>query len=459
MSSDAPEGDAADRAVQQAWQGFRQQWPETRSVDLVIPDLVGIARGKRLPIDDFEGALKDGLSFPSSVYALDTTGCNVDASGLVWEEGDADRPVLIDPSSFRPVSWQAQGAQAFGSLLDHDGTPFFADPRSALKRVIERLADNLGVKPVVALELEFYLLAAKSERDGRARMRRSDLGDEAAVQVYNLDALDHEHQFFSILDQYCAEQAIPAKAASAEYASGQFEVNLGHSDQALLAADHGFMLKRAVKAAAREVGARATFMAKPFAEQAANGLHIHVSLVDQDQQNLFATDEQKLRHAIGGLQATMAEAMLIFAPNANSFRRLKPRSYAPVASTWGYNNRTVALRIPAGSASSRRIEHRVAGADANPYLALAAVLAGLHHGLVNEIDPGEPITGNAYEKVAPNLPISWDRALDRMVSAELLPEYLGADLCRLYHVCRLAERDRYHDVVPPLDYSWYQHNV
>lgn len=459
MKSGRPDGVATSGSLPSAWQTFKETWPATKNVDLVIPDLSGIARGKRLPIDAFEAVLSGTVTFPTSIYALDTTGANVDDSGLVWEEGDADRPLAIDPSSLRPVPWQDGTAQVFSALRNHDGTAFFADPRTVLSRVVDRLTDDFGLTPVVALEFEFYLLGAKLDRDGRPRLKRSDLGGERAAQVYSLDALDHDQAFFSALERYCQDQGIPAKAASAEYAPGQFEVNLGHSDQALLAADHGFLLKRSVKAAARTADSRATFMAKPFADQAGNGLHIHVSLLDRNGENLFAADEKKLHHAIGGLRVTMAEAMLIFAPNANSFRRLKPSSYAPLATTWGHNNRTVALRVPAGGESSRRIEHRVAGADANPYLALAAVLAGLHHGLTQKIDPGEPTTGNAYEKVSPNLPVSWDRALHAMAEARVLPDYLGAEFCRLYHVCRLSEYERYHDVIPPLDYSWYQHNV
>jgi glutamine synthetase len=357
------------------------------------------------------------------------------------------------------VPWREGGAQALAGLVDDAGAPFFADPRGVLARVIARLAADLDLTPVVALEFEFYLLARRADRAGRPRPKRSEIGGEQSVQVYSIDALDQEPAFFEALDAFCADLEIPAKGASSEYAPGQFEVNLGHRGNALEAADHGFLLKRAVKAAARQAGASATFMAKPFAHQAANGLHLHVSLLDKDGLNIFAQDEAVLHRAIGGLQATMAEAMLIFAPNANSFRRLKPRSYAPIASTWGHNNRTVALRIPKSDGAARRIEHRVAGADANPYLVLAAVLAGLHHGLTNQIDPGPPISGNAYEEAAANLPITWDRAIEQMAAATLLPGYFGADFCRLYHVCRAAERDRYQDVIPALDHAWYQQSV
>jgi glutamine synthetase len=245
------------------------------------------------------------------------------------------------------------------------------------------------------------------------------------------------------------------KSAVSEYAPAQFEVNLGHIADPLRAADHAFLLKRAVKAAARATGLAATFMAKPFPDRSANGLHVHVSLAQRDGQSLFARDEAKLRHAIGGLQATMAEAMLFCAPNANSYRRLRPRSYAPLAPTWGHNNRTVALRVPAGPAAARRIEHRVAGADASPYLVLAAVLAGIHHGLEAALDPGPPIRGNAYAQTRPSPPITWDAAIAALQSAEILPHYLGPEFCRLYRVCRAAERDRFNDLITPAEHAWY----
>jgi glutamine synthetase len=151
--------------------------------------------------------------------------------------------------------------------------------------------------------------------------------------------------------------------------------------------------------------------------------------------------------------------MLLFAPNANSFRRLRPLSYAPTAPTWGHNNRTVALRVPAGAPSARRIEHRVAGADANPHLVLAAVLAGIHHGLTHELEPSAPIEGNAYAQVGPSLPLSWDRALEAFAGASVLNGYLGDAFCRLYRVCRAAERDRFADVVTPTEYAWYLNTV
>ncbi len=452
---------AATRAVptvgsapQAAWAAFAARHPGLASVDVILPDLQGVVRGKRLPAEGFGSALA-GLQFPRSLYALDTTGANVDASGLVWEAGDADYPCLIDGRTLVPMPWRRRAAQVLAGLLGDDGRPYWADPRAVLRRVLARF-DALRLTPVVALELEFYLL----EPDPPDQEPRPAGGGGAGPQVFRLDDLDAQAGFFARVERFCRLQGVPAKGVLAEYAPGQFEVNLGHVPDAVQAADHAFMLKRLVRAAARAAGQEATFMAKPFPEQAASGLHIHVSLVDAAGANLFEKDEGALRYAIGGLQTCMAESMLLFAPNANSFRRLTKRSYAPVAPTWGFNNRTVALRVPESAAAARRVEHRVAGADANPYLALAAVLAGIHHGLCEALDPGPPVEGNAYERAAAStLPTSWDGAIEAMADGKVVRTYLGEEFWRLYGVVRGAERDRFNAVITPLEYRWYRATV
>jgi glutamine synthetase len=442
------------------WQSFLARFPGTNSVDVVLPDLNGVARGKRLSERGFEAALQGGLSFPTSLYALDTTGANVDASGLVWEQGDPDRPCLLDLATLAPMPWREGGAQLLAGLGEPDGTPFFADPRALLRKLAARF-EPLGLCPVCALELEFYLLAPGSGRHSQPRPAalRVSQHEPREVQVYSLDELDTQDRLFSRLDGFCAAQDLPLKSVVSEYAPAQFEANLGHVADPLRAADHAFLLKRAVKAAARAEGLRATFMAKPFENQAASGLHVHVSLIDAEGANAFSRDPSLLDHAIGGLKATMAEAMLLCAPNANSYRRLRPLSYAPLAPTWGHDNCTVALRVPASREAARRIEHRVAGADTNPYLVLAAVLAGLHFGLTQRLDPGPPTDGNAYAKVEPSLPRTWGGAIRALESASVLPDYLGTDFCRLYGVCRAAERDRFSDVVTPTEHAWYLRTV
>jgi glutamine synthetase len=438
---------------------FLDEHPLTESVDLLLPDLAGIPRGKRIPPQALRGAHEGEAFFTTTLYALDTPGANVDRSGLVWEEGDADRRLELDPRTLRPVPWRPGGAQIIGGLAEFDGSPFFANPRQVLAGVAARFAD-LGLKPVAALEFEFYLVDMAGDDAGRPQPRFAErLGRRPVeTEVFTPERMEDQEPFLELVDRYCTVQELPVKSALAEFGPGQFEVNLGHVDDMVEAADHGLMLKRCIKAAARATGQRATFMAKPFVEHSGSGLHVHLSLLDREGRNLFgetADGELHLRHAIAGLQATMAEAMLIMAPNANSYRRLRPLTYAPTSPCWGWNNRTVALRIPPGGPKARRIEHRVAGADAHPYLALAAVLAGVLHGLERQEEPTAPVTGNAYAQAEASLPLTWEDAIRAFRQGETLPTYLGERFCRLFAAVREGERDRFHARITPTEYEWY----
>jgi glutamine synthetase len=441
-----------------AWGAFTQRHEGIRTVDIVLPDLAGVGRGKRLSAEGFAGGLTAGFTFSTSIYGMDTTGANVAASGLIWEEGDADRPCALAWPTLAPVPWRDGGAQILAELVEPDGSPFFASPRAVLAQAADALMAQ-GLRAVVAIELEFYLLERASLATGAPRPpAQADGRRPSEVQVYGLDELDDQGPFLERLAACCRAQRLPAKGAVAEYAPGQYEVNLGHGEP-LAAADHAFLLKRAVRAAAHAEGLEATFMAKPLAGQSSSGMHVHVSLLDAAGANAFAAEPRLLEHAIGGLEAGMAEAMLIFAPNANSYRRFRPGSYAPLAPSWAHNNRTVALRVPAGAKSARRIEHRVAGADANPYLVLAAVLAGIAHGIEHKLAPGPPITGNAYEQVPPSLPLSWEAAIAAFAADGILDRHLGPGFCRVYRACRAAERDRFEDAITPLEHAWYLRTV
>lgn len=438
---------------------FLNEHPLTESFDVLLPDLSGVLRGKRLPKDGVRTALAGGSFFTTTVYSIDTAGANVAESGLVWEAGDADRPLVLDPGTMHPVPWRAGGAQIIGGLGELDGGGFFADPRRVLADVAARFRP-LGLTPVTALEFEFYLIDAAGGEHGGPLVPHSDrLGFRPAeTEVFAPERLEDQEPFFELVDRYCEAQSIPIKGALCEFAPGQFEINLDHGSDMVVAADHGVMLKRCIKAAARATGQRATFMAKPYAQQSGSGLHVHLSLLDAHGRNLFGQTEhgeRRLRHAIRGLQDMMPESMLLFAPNANSYRRLRPMTYAPTAPTWGWNNRTVALRIPPGGGAARRIEHRVAGADANPYLVLAAVLAGVLRGLEQQEEPTAATVGNAYAQTSPALPVTWEAAIKSFRDGQLLPEWFGQRFCTLFAACRESERDRFHSRVTPTEYEWY----
>ncbi|MBX6323663.1 MAG: glutamine synthetase, partial [Rhodospirillaceae bacterium] len=346
------------------------------------------------------------------------------------------------------------------TMHELDGAPAPADPRHALARVIERFAP-LGLTPVAAVELEFYLLDRAPGPDGRPQPAASPVSGRrpGQLQAYWLDDLDDMAPVLQDVFRACAMQGIPAETLIAEYSPGQFEIVLRHRADALRAADEAVMYKRLVRGVAARHGLDATFMAKPFAERAGSGMHLHVSLETADGANAFADEDPAggplLRHAVAGTMATMAESMAVFAPNANSYRRFRRNSYAPMAPAWGINNRSVALRVPAGPAAARHVEHRVAGADANPYLALAAVLAGMHHGIVSRLDPGPPVSGNAYARLAPSLPLDWARALDAFAASTLLKDYLGERFCEIYLAIKRAEAERFGAQVSELDYAWY----
>ncbi|WP_027136034.1 glutamine synthetase family protein [Geminicoccus roseus] len=440
-------------------QTFFDEHPLVEHADLLLPDLVGIPRGKRIPKADLLSALEGGSIFTSSLYSLDTTGSNVDRSGLVWEEGDADRPLRLEPKTLRVVPWRHASCQVVGELTDHDGSPFPYSPRTVLAKVVERFA-AFGLTPCAALEFEFYLVDKALNRDGFAMLPHLDrLGRPAREgEVWTHETLDDFDDFFERVEQWCDQQGLPYKGVVSEYSPGQFEVNLGHGTDMLQVADEGIMFKRLIKAAARASGHRATFMAKPFPEMAGSGFHVHVSLLDRDGRNVFSEvegGEATMKRCIAGMQRLLGPSMLALAPNANSYRRFRLLSYAPTTGTWGWNNRTVAFRIPAGSAKARRIEHRVAGADANPYLVLASVLAGILDGLEKGGDPGRPVVGNAYEQIPASIPITWEDAIEAMENKSPLHDYFGAEFCRVYSTCRDVERERFVMRITPTEYEWY----
>ena len=320
---------------------------------------------------------------------------------------------------------------------------------------------ELGFTPVVAMELEFYLIDNRRDKNKNPQPPISPATGKRDhnTQLYSIDDLDDYGEFLNAVATYAKSQGIPADTALAEYAPGQFEINLKHEPNPLSACDNGVLLKRLIKGVAKKMGMKATFMAKPYREDAGSGLHVHLSLVDEEGHNVFDDDTEVgspvLRHALGGLLETMPEAMALFAPNVNSYRRFVPNLYVPIRRSWGYNNRSVAVRIPAGANSSRRLEHRVAGADANPYLVLATVLAGVHHGIQHRLDPGEASVGNVCGDRDPDLSFSWQAALDALAAGQILSEYLGADYLDLYRLTKQFEHDNYYDQFSPLEFDWY----
>lgn len=436
--------------------------PDTRYLEALVPDMNGILRGKRAEREDFKKLFGTGMNMCAATAILDSRGHTFSSIPQGGKDGDPDVRGLAVAGSLAAVPWVSlPTAQVLVEMHNFDGTLYPNDPRNVLRRALQPLSD-LGLQPVIAAELEFYLV----EHDGESfqpRMPRIPGSDrpQPGLQYAMMEDLYEVDDFLADLDAICVAQNIPAGAALSEFSPGQFEVNLHHVDDPVLACDHAVLLKRAVKAAASRNGLGATFMAKPFAETAGSGLHIHLSLLDEAGKNVFAGQNSDgafsttLRHAVGGLAAAMIESMAVFAPNGNSYRRHAPGNFVPASPSWGPNHRGVAMRIPLSAPANTRIEHRVAGADANPYLVVAAVLAGIHHGIAERCEPPPMTPAGAELEYAVSVPIRWPQALDAFDAGSLLPRYFGEDYCRLFSDCRREEEANYNAEIPTKDFDWY----
>lgn len=447
-------------------QDFLAQYPETQAVDLLITDHNGIARGKRIEKCNLTKVYQDGVNLPSSVFSMNILGETVEECGLGLALGEPDLLCMPVASALHQASWHKRPtAQLLMSMYNKDGSPFFADPRHILNNICNQLAE-LKLTPVVAVELEFYLFDKTRDDKGRPQAPISPATGkrDQHTQVYSVDTIADYGDFLEEISRICAEQNVPADTAVAECAPGQFEINLKHQSDPLLACDNAILLKRIIKAVADRHDFEASFMAKPYGEEAGSGMHIHVSLVDEAGQNAFAHDNkdynQRLEYAIGGLMTLLPASMPFLCPNINSYRRFQPDFYVATALNWGVDNRTVALRIPSGNKQATRIEHRVAGADANPYLVMSVILASIHHGLTREILPlTEPSTGNAFNDEATPLPLKLPLAMDRLSQDCVLTDYLGSDFTRVYLTAKQYELDQFESHISQLELQWYLSNV
>lgn len=433
-------------------------------IDLILPDSNGLLRGKRITRDALEKVYRDGVCLPMSLLATDVTGNTVEESGLGYDIGDEDRICRPIPGTLRPIPWQSRPMlQCLLGMEGFDGGEFSANPREVLKRVVQKFNER-GLTPVVAVELEFYLLDKQLTADGRPQTSINPSTGErnTTTQVYYMEDLNDYQKFTDAVTDACKAQRIPADTAVAEYAPGQFEVNLKHRDDAVAACDDAIMLKRVIKSVAEKQGMLASFMAKPFVDQAGSGTHIHVSLLDNSGSNIFASSKDApadaLKHAISGLQQVSKDTMLMFAPHANSYRRFVLNAFVPLNDCWGFNNRTVAMRIPHSDEKNVRVEHRIAGADANPYLVTAAVLAGILHGLDSKGDPGPPVVGNAYEQTEART-LFWRDTIQDFMSSSFVKDMFGSEFQHVLGQQKLKEMRSFYTEVTTLEYQWYLRTV
>ncbi|WP_026757342.1 glutamine synthetase family protein [Sediminimonas qiaohouensis] len=407
--------------------------PEVRTIRVAAADLNGQPRGKRVPTRFADKVVEDGTRFPLSVLNLDIWGEDIDDSPLVFDSGDADGVLKPTERGFMPMPWlEAPTALLPIWMFREDGRPYDGDPRHALRAVLDRFKAR-GLTPVVAVELEFFLIDDSgrnlqvpiSPRSGKRRK---------AAETMSVRALDQFDIFFTDLYDACEEMDIPADTAISEAGLGQFEINLMHCDDALRAADDAWLFKMLVKGLARRHGFAASFMAKPYDDYPGSGLHTHFSLLDKDGNNVFDDGGPKgtdtLRHAIAGCLNAMHDSALVFAPHSNSYDRMVPGAHAPTGICWAYENRTAAIRVPSGSHKARRVEHRVAGGDVNPYLMLAAILGAALNGIEDAAEPPAPISGNAYALDLPHIPDTWAGAIDAFENSDIVKRIFAPEMIR-----------------------------
>ncbi len=428
-------------------------------VECVVPDISGIARGKILPGGKFIDAYAShGLRIPEIVFMQTVTGDYPDEDN-VSDEAVPDIHLEPDPASVRIVPWYEEAtAIVICDAVYDDGRPVDISPRHVLRRIIELYAEK-GWRPIVAPELEFFFVKVNTNPDLPLERPVGMSGrEESGRQAYGIEAANEFDPVTEDIYKYCEAMNIDIDTLAHEAGAAQFEINFNHGDPLDLA-DQVFLFKRAVRQAALRHDVYATFMAKPHEDEPGSSMHIHQSVVDaKTGRNLFATRSGKntalFNHHIGGLQKHMVAAMPMFAPNVNSYRRLVPDLDAPINTHWGHDNRTVGLRVPHSGPSNRRVENRVSGADANPYLAIAASLACGYVGMVDKIKPGKPVEGSAY-RYAHGLPQHLSDALNRLNHAKPLKHALGERFVQALATVKNHEIGQYQKVIS----SWERENL
>jgi glutamine synthetase len=439
---------------------YLEKYPDTEAVEFLVIDSNGVVRGKWAPVSALPKAFSSGVNFPFSMLGLDIWGREVMETGLHVDTGDRDGFCRAGAGTLRPMPWAPRPtAQAILSMHTERGEPFVGDPRNCLASVLQRFRAK-GLNPVCAVELEFYLLDPKANPMGDGMMAPvyRAAGGPVPQNMYAMSDLADHQALFSDIWAYGREQGLPLDTMISEAAPGQFEINLKHVPDALAAADDAIMLRRLITETARKHGLKASFMAKPFMDVAGSGFHLHTSVLDGQGRNIFAdpsTGDLKLRHCVAGLIESMSAATLAFVPSWNGYRRMQPGSYAPTTASWGHNNRSVGVRIPAGPVEATRLEHRIAGADANPYLVIALVLAGMLDGLEREILPPPAIDRNAYDEPVPRLPSTMEDAIRHFERSEFIRQTMGLEYRALFAHLKRAEMQAFSREISPLERMTY----
>ncbi|WP_136477098.1 glutamine synthetase family protein [Pseudomonas sp. DG56-2] len=433
---------------------FRTRFPQVRYVDLISLDIPGHFYGKRYPIDMLEKvAAGSPLKLPQNCVLLGTQGGLFPIGDYCFNDGDPDAPRRLIPGTLKPVRWENQPLGQM--LISSDGTnaPIEFEPREVLAQVLQRL-ERRGIRPVVAFELEFYLFD-RNLKDGLPQFPRDPFSDDPDDQPnMHIERLSRYSDVLRDMVEAANEQGVDANVITAELGPGQFEINFGHCDDGLRAADWAALFCRSTRGVALKHGMRASFMSKPYLEAPGSGMHVHVSLYDRDGNNLLAADDQRpLRHAVAGCLELLPNCMPIFAANHNAMRRYGAMVNAASRASWGYEDRDACIRIPESDPRNLRIEHRLAGADANPYLVLAAILSGMEHGLDAGQEPIAPLNEDRASGI--EFPKDMLTAVSAMRQHPVVNQSLGSEFVMVY--CENKRQDHLaflHDI-SAREYRWF----
>ena len=440
-----------------------REWLSQHQIDEVegiIPDMTGIARGKIIPAAKYSE--EAGLRLPEAIFLQTVTGEYPEDWSAV-NPADGDIILWPDPNTIRHVPWASDPtAVIIHDCYFADGSPVELAPRYVLRKILDLYAEK-GWKPIVAPELEFYLVKPNTDADYPleppiGRSGRPEIGR----QSFSIDAVNEFDPLFEDLYDYCEKQNIGIDTLIHEAGAAQMEVNLLHGDPMELA-DQAFLFKRTLRESALKHDMYATFMGKPMQKEPGSAMHIHQSIVDTTTgNNVFSDDNgnsaELFKWHIGGLQKYLPSAMSLFAPNVNSYRRITRYDAAPINIQWGYDNRTVGLRVPASSAEARRVENRLPGADANPYLAIAASLICGYLGMIEKTEPTDPIAGCAYE-MPYELPRSLEGALEKLNACDPLIDILGKNFVTAYTSVKESEVSTFIQVISSWEREYLLLNV
>ena len=429
-------------------------------VECVIADLPGIARGKAVPASKF--ARQSKFHLPNSIFFQTITGDWGDAAG---EEGFIEPDMILKPdmSTATAAPWTGDWTlQVIHDAYDRKDNPIPFAPRNVLKRVVD-LYRKQGWKPVVAPEMEFYLVARNLDPAKPIEPMMGRSGRPAAArQAYSMTAVDEFGPVIDDIYDFAEAQGFEIDGITQEGGAGQLEINLRHGNPIKLA-DEVFYFKRLIREAALRHDCFATFMAKPIGDEPGSAMHIHHSILDLETgKNIFTGPQggetDAFYNFIGGLQHHLPQVIPLLAPYVNSYRRYVKDHAAPINLEWGRDNRTTGIRVPISDPASRRIENRVAGMDCNPYLGIAASLAAGYLGLMREERAEKQFRGDAYEGDG-DFPRTLGEALNVMEDGQGINEVLGAEFCRVYSIVKRAEYEEFLQVISPWEREHLLMNV